>query len=151
MFFLAINDRWNGTTSYGFGIRTEDLREPRFFPCILLISIIIIFKSSTRSSPLSFFGIRHLSDVNQYPCQNISPSTALAPHPYLTSIDFLYVFIKCSYQRADPNYVMLTPNKEHLAAGVVQNFGKRPLFQSNIDTGNYDHLPRELKPMGKIF
>ncbi|CAL9128496.1 unnamed protein product [Musa textilis] len=80
----VINDRWNGTTSYGFGIRTEDLREP-------------------------------------------------------------------SYQRADPNYVMLTPNKEHLAAGVVQNFGKRPLFQSNIDTGNYDHLPRELKPMGKIF
>ncbi|KAG6511150.1 hypothetical protein ZIOFF_029205 [Zingiber officinale] len=56
-----------------------------------------------------------------------------------------------SYQRADPNYVMLTPNKEHLATGVLQNFGKMPLFQSNIDSGNYDHLPRELKPIGKIF
>ncbi|XP_074567600.1 uncharacterized protein LOC141824249 [Curcuma longa] len=80
----ANNDHLRGTTSYGFGIRVEDLREP-------------------------------------------------------------------SYQRADPNYVMLTPNMEHLATGVLQNFGKMPLFQSNIDSGNYDHLPRELKPIGKIF
>ncbi|XP_072993572.1 uncharacterized protein [Typha latifolia] len=80
----AINDRLHGTTSYGFGIRVEDLREP-------------------------------------------------------------------SYQRADPNYVMLTPSKEHLAEGVMQNFGKRPMYQADIDSGNYDHLPRELKPIGRIF
>ncbi|KAG1368033.1 hypothetical protein COCNU_14G005010 [Cocos nucifera] len=80
----AMNDRLHGTTSYGFGIRVEDLREP-------------------------------------------------------------------SYQRADPNYVMLTPNKEHLAEGVLRNFGKRPMFQKDIDSGNFDHLPRELKPIGKIF
>lgn len=80
----AINDRLRGTTSYGFGIRAENLRE-------------------------------------------------------------------ASYQRADPNYVMLTPNREHLAEGVLRNFGKRPVFQSEINSGNYDHLPRELKPIGKIF
>ncbi|KAJ6792171.1 Uncharacterized protein M6B38_240690 [Iris pallida] len=58
---------------------------------------------------------------------------------------------EASYQRADPNYVMLTPNREHLAAGVLRDFGKRPMFQSEVNSGNYDHLPRELKPIGKIF
>ncbi|KAJ3695307.1 hypothetical protein LUZ60_000684 [Juncus effusus] len=80
----ATNDHAKRTTSFGFGLRVEDLRQP-------------------------------------------------------------------SYQRADPNYVMLTPSKEHLAEGVLRNFGKRPMFQSDINSGNYDHLPRELKPIGKIF
>ncbi|GJM89835.1 hypothetical protein PR202_ga06057 [Eleusine coracana subsp. coracana] len=80
----AVNDHSKGTTSYGFGIRVEDLRQP-------------------------------------------------------------------SYERADPNYVMLTPSKEHLAPGVLQEYGKRPMFQTQIDSGNYDHLPTELKPIGKIF
>ncbi|TVU20197.1 hypothetical protein EJB05_36396 [Eragrostis curvula] len=80
----AVNDHLKGTTSYGFGIRVEDLRQP-------------------------------------------------------------------SYQRADPNYVMLTPSKEHLAPGVLREYGKRPMFQTQIDSGNYDHLPTELKPIGKIF
>ncbi|KAK8934016.1 hypothetical protein KSP39_PZI015551 [Platanthera zijinensis] len=56
-----------------------------------------------------------------------------------------------SYQRADPNYVMLTPNKEHLAEGVLRDFGKRPMFESQINAGNYEQLPSELKPIGKIF
>ncbi|WVZ99696.1 hypothetical protein U9M48_044958 [Paspalum notatum var. saurae] len=56
-----------------------------------------------------------------------------------------------SYQRADPNYVMLTPSKEHLAPGVLREYGKRPMFQTQIDAGNYDHLPTELKPIGRIF
>ncbi|WOK91552.1 hypothetical protein Cni_G00243 [Canna indica] len=56
-----------------------------------------------------------------------------------------------SYQRADPNYVMLTPNKEHLAEGILKDLGKRPLYQSNIDSGNYDNLPKELKPLGKVI
>ncbi|KAJ4790211.1 beta-galactosidase [Rhynchospora pubera] len=56
-----------------------------------------------------------------------------------------------SYQRADPNYVMLTPSKEHLAEGVLRELGKRTVFQSEVDSGNYDRLPRELKPIGKIF
>uniref|UniRef100_A0A0A9B997 Uncharacterized protein n=1 Tax=Arundo donax TaxID=35708 RepID=A0A0A9B997_ARUDO len=80
----AVNDHSKGTTSYGFGIRVEDLRQP-------------------------------------------------------------------SYQRADPNYVMLTPSKEHLAPGVLREYGKRPMFQTQIDSGNYDHLPTELKPIGRIF
>jgi len=80
----AVNDLQKGTTSYGLGLRVEDLRQ-------------------------------------------------------------------ASYQRADPNYVMLTPNKEHLAPGVLREYGKRPMFQTQIDSGNYDHLPTELKPIGRIF
>lgn len=80
----AVNDHSKGTTSYGFGLRVEDLR-------------------------------------------------------------------RASYQRADPNYVMLTPSKEHLAPGVLREYGKRPMFQTQIDSGNYDHLPTELKPLGRIF
>ncbi|KAJ1268013.1 hypothetical protein BS78_07G104300 [Paspalum vaginatum] len=56
-----------------------------------------------------------------------------------------------SYQRADPNYVMLTPRKEHLAPGVLREYGKRPMLQTQIDSGNYDNLPTELKPIGRIF
>ncbi|CAD6271098.1 unnamed protein product [Miscanthus lutarioriparius] len=55
----AVKDHSKGTTSFGFGIRTEDLRQP-------------------------------------------------------------------SYERADPNYIMLTPTMEHLA----QDTGKRPVFQA---------------------
>ncbi|RLN28000.1 uncharacterized protein C2845_PM05G28340 [Panicum miliaceum] len=80
----AVNDHSKGTTSYGFGLRVEDLRQ-------------------------------------------------------------------ASYQRADPNYVMLTPSKEHLAPGVLREYGKRPMFQTQIDSGNYNHLPTELKPIGRIF
>ncbi|KAJ3684979.1 hypothetical protein LUZ61_014143 [Rhynchospora tenuis] len=80
----ATNDHTTKSTSFGFGLRIEDLRQP-------------------------------------------------------------------SYQRADPNYVMLTPSKEHLAEGVLRDFGKRPVFQSEVDSGNYDRLPRELKPIGRIF
>ncbi|KAF8726782.1 hypothetical protein HU200_019257 [Digitaria exilis] len=80
----AVNDHSKGTTSYGFGLRVEDLRQ-------------------------------------------------------------------ASYQRADPNYVMLTPSKEHLAPGVLRDYGKRPMFQTLIDSGNYDHLPAELKPIGRIL
>ncbi|KAG0456179.1 hypothetical protein HPP92_023967 [Vanilla planifolia] len=58
---------------------------------------------------------------------------------------------EASYQRADPNYVMLSPNKEHLAEGIIRDLGKRPMFQSQINSGNYDQLPKELKPIGKIF
>lgn len=47
--------------------------------------------------------------------------------------------------------MMLTPSKEHLAEGVLRDLGKRPMFQSDVDSGNYDHLPRELMPIGKIF
>ncbi|CAF1920386.1 unnamed protein product [Brassica napus] len=38
----------------------------------------------------------------------------------------------CSYQRADPNFVMLTPNKEHLAKGTVRKMGERPMFLSKL-------------------
>ncbi|XP_043704947.1 uncharacterized protein LOC122654770 isoform X1 [Telopea speciosissima] len=58
---------------------------------------------------------------------------------------------EASYQRADPNYVMLTPNKEHLAQGVVWKTGKRPMLQSDVDSGNFDNLPRELRPIGRIL
>nr|CAB3464374.1 unnamed protein product [Digitaria exilis] len=76
----AVNDHSKGTTSFGFGIRTEDLRQP-------------------------------------------------------------------SYQRADPNYIMLTPNMENLAQGV----GERPRFQARSDSGSYDHLPTDLRPIDRIM
>ncbi|KAK9104470.1 hypothetical protein Scep_021314 [Stephania cephalantha] len=80
----AVRDRKLGQTSFGFGIRIEDLRE-------------------------------------------------------------------ASYQRADPNYVMLTPSKEHLAEGIHWKSGKRPMLQSDVDSGNFEQLPKELRPTGKIL
>ncbi|GMI86811.1 outer membrane 47 [Hibiscus trionum] len=53
---------------------------------------------------------------------------------------------EASYQRADPNYVMLTPNKEHLAEGSVWKIGNRPMLESDVNAGNFDSLPKELRP-----
>ncbi|BAU01016.1 uncharacterized protein HKW66_Vig0256230 [Vigna angularis] len=58
---------------------------------------------------------------------------------------------EASYQRADPNFVMLTPSKEHLAEGIIWETGKRPMFQSDIDAGHFDGLPKELRPFDKIL
>ncbi|KAH7845440.1 hypothetical protein Vadar_001995 [Vaccinium darrowii] len=58
---------------------------------------------------------------------------------------------EASYQRADPNFVMLTPNKEHLAEGIQWKIGKRPVLQSDVNSGNFDGMPRELRPLGKIL
>ncbi|KAG4911492.1 hypothetical protein JHK86_051925 [Glycine max] len=58
---------------------------------------------------------------------------------------------EASYQRADPNYVMLTQSKEHLAKGIVWEAGKRPMLKSDIDAGHFDGLPRELQPLDKIL
>ncbi|KAK1569122.1 hypothetical protein Q3G72_032800 [Acer saccharum] len=58
---------------------------------------------------------------------------------------------EASYQRADPNFVMLTPTKEHLAEGIVWKIGKRPMLESDVNAGNFDGLPRELRPLTKIL
>lgn len=58
---------------------------------------------------------------------------------------------QASYQRADPNFVMLTPTKEHLAEGIVWKAGKRPMLESNINAGNFDGVPMELRPLRKIL
>ncbi|CAJ2663926.1 unnamed protein product [Trifolium pratense] len=58
---------------------------------------------------------------------------------------------EASYQRADPNFVMLTPSKEHLAEGIVWQTGKRPMLKSDIDAGHFDGLPREMRPLDKIL
>ncbi|GAB2225897.1 hypothetical protein Droror1_Dr00021668 [Drosera rotundifolia] len=58
---------------------------------------------------------------------------------------------QASYERADPNYLMLTPSKEHLAEGTLWKIGKRPMLQSDLDSGNFDGLPRDLRPLGKIL
>ncbi|CAI9111043.1 OLC1v1011176C1 [Oldenlandia corymbosa var. corymbosa] len=58
---------------------------------------------------------------------------------------------EASYQRADPNFVMLTPNKEHLAEGIHWKMGKRPMLQSDVNSGNFDGIPRELRPLGQIL
>ncbi|OMO80674.1 hypothetical protein CCACVL1_12824 [Corchorus capsularis] len=59
---------------------------------------------------------------------------------------------EASYERADPNFVMLTPNKEHLAEGIAWEIGKRPpMLQSDVNAGNFDCLPKELRPQGRIL
>ncbi|XP_021299178.1 uncharacterized protein LOC110427871 [Herrania umbratica] len=58
---------------------------------------------------------------------------------------------EASYERADPNFVMLTPNKEHLAEGIVWKIGKRPMLQSDVNAGNFESLPKELRPQGIIL
>lgn len=58
---------------------------------------------------------------------------------------------EASYQRADPNFVMLTPNKEHLAEGIQWKIGKRPMLQSDVNSGNFEGVPKELRPLGKIL
>ncbi|XP_044479078.1 uncharacterized protein LOC123206048 [Mangifera indica] len=58
---------------------------------------------------------------------------------------------EASYQRADPNFVMLTPSKEHLAEGRIWKIGERPMLQSDINAGNFEDFPRELRPMRKIL
>lgn len=58
---------------------------------------------------------------------------------------------EASYQRADPNFVMLTPSKEHLAEGIVWKIGMRPMLQSDVNAGNFEGLPRELRPYEKIL
>ncbi|KAI3976269.1 hypothetical protein MKX01_021811 [Papaver californicum] len=55
------------------------------------------------------------------------------------------------YQRADPNFVMLTPTKEHLAEGILWKTGQRPMLQSDVDFGNFDGLTKELRPIEKIL
>ncbi|GJW63315.1 hypothetical protein Tco_0115199 [Tanacetum coccineum] len=58
---------------------------------------------------------------------------------------------EASYQRADPNFVMLTPSKAHLAEGIQWKSGKRPMMQSDVNSGNFDGVPRELRPLGKLL
>ncbi|XP_042019688.1 uncharacterized protein LOC121767485 isoform X1 [Salvia splendens] len=55
------------------------------------------------------------------------------------------------YQRADPNFVMLTPSKEHLAEGIQWKIGERPLFESDVTAGNFNGVPKELRPLNKML
>lgn len=58
---------------------------------------------------------------------------------------------EASYERADPNFVMLTPSKEHIAESMLWKDRKSPFYQSDISAGNFDGLPKELRPLGKIL
>ncbi|XP_024365776.1 uncharacterized protein [Physcomitrium patens] len=54
-----------------------------------------------------------------------------------------------SYERADPNYVMLTPTKQHLAEGLLKETGKRPMLQSDptdVKSVPTQSLPADLRP-----
>ncbi|XP_048498930.1 uncharacterized protein LOC104907659 isoform X2 [Beta vulgaris subsp. vulgaris] len=58
---------------------------------------------------------------------------------------------EASYERADPNFVMLTPSKEHIAESVLWKDRKEPFCQSDISAGNFDGLPKELRPLGRFL
>jgi len=52
-----------------------------------------------------------------------------------------------SYERADPNYVMLTPTKQHLAEGLLKETGKRPMLQTDdVKSLSSQTLPADLRP-----
>ncbi|MCD7458001.1 hypothetical protein HAX54_036852 [Datura stramonium] len=52
-----------------------------------------------------------------------------------------------SYQRADRNFVMLTINQGALGRRhTLEKAGKRPLLQSDVNSGNFEGVPRELRP-----
>ena len=57
----------------------------------------------------------------------------------------------CSYERADPNFAMVTLNKEHAADNIHVKDRKRPLYQSDANSENFDNLPKELRPLGKLL
>ena len=42
-----------------------------------------------------------------------------------------------TYQRDDLNFVMLKPNKEHLAQGMVWKIGKRPMLPLDVNAENF--------------
>ncbi|KAE9449130.1 hypothetical protein C3L33_18963, partial [Rhododendron williamsianum] len=48
-------------------------------------------------------------------------------------------------------YFHLVSFKEHLAEGIQWKIGKRPVLQSDLNSGNFDGMPRELRPLGKIL
>uniref|UniRef100_A0A803NB19 Uncharacterized protein n=1 Tax=Chenopodium quinoa TaxID=63459 RepID=A0A803NB19_CHEQI len=58
---------------------------------------------------------------------------------------------EASYERADPNFVMLTPSKEHIAESVLWKDRKSLFYQSDVSVGNFDGLPKELRPLGKFL
>lgn len=122
-FFAATRDHIVGNTACGFGIRVENLREARFNHFLL-----------------TFFTFANY-DVTSLSSQSINESKTI-------NFDANWFY---SYQRADPNFVMLTPNKEHLAEGIVWKIGRRPMFQSDVNTGNFDGIPRELRPLDTIL
>lgn len=58
---------------------------------------------------------------------------------------------EASYERADPNFVMLTPSKKHVAESFLWKDKKSPFYQSDVSAGNFDGLPKELRPLGKFL
>lgn len=55
------------------------------------------------------------------------------------------------YERADPNYVMFTPTKEHIAEGLLKNIKQRPILETDINSGNFEAIPSELCPSDSIL
>lgn len=61
-------------------------------------------------------------------------------------------WMKHSYERADPNYVMLTPTKKHMAEGILKETGKRPMLRSDpITSVPSKSLPAELRPPDNVM
>ncbi|CAM6097875.1 unnamed protein product [Calypogeia fissa] len=56
-----------------------------------------------------------------------------------------------SYERADPNYVMLTPSKTHTAEGIMSDLGKPPMLQEDVVSGRPEGLPSELRPLDDVL
>lgn len=129
----AVRDRTKAETAFGFGIRVDNIREARSVELQYRISYLL---GITKNSKWSFRFFQFLSVRYIYVC---------------VCMYLMFILWWPSYQRADPNFVMLTPNKEHLAEGIHWKIGKRPLLQSDVNSGNFDGVPKELRPLNKIL
>lgn len=128
----AVRDHVFGNTAYGFGIRVENIRQARFTYFFLLFSSVFLSFSLLLSE---------MNDLFQWTLH----------FEVILLMVHLFFLIDFSYERADPNFVMLTPTKEHLAQGIAWEAGKRPMLESNINAGNFDGVPMELRPLRKIL
>ena len=55
--------------------------------------------------------------------------------------------VKCSYERVDPNYVMLISTKEHIAKGIIWNLNKQPMLETDVTSMNFEAIPKRLQPI----
>lgn len=56
-----------------------------------------------------------------------------------------------SYERADPNYVMVIPTKEHLAEGMLKDPNARPFVNTDVTSENMKESPAEFRPSSTIL
>ena len=60
-------------------------------------------------------------------------------------------YIYGRYERADPNYVMITPTQKHLAEGLLKDPKAYPMLNADITSENEAAIPLEFRTRSKIL